>query len=68
MEDKQAHRASYERSDVCAISAAAIIVEHVVAFELASALVEKFGGDSLIEMKARYELFLELARKHPAPE
>jgi chorismate synthase len=53
---------------VCAISAAAIIVEHVVAFELASALVEKFGGDSLIEMKARYELFLELARKHPAPE
>jgi chorismate synthase len=63
MEDKQPHRANYERSDVCAISAAAIIVEHVVAFEVASALIDKFGGDSLIEMKARYDLFLELARK-----
>jgi chorismate synthase len=63
MEDKQPHRANYERSDVCAISAAAIIIEHVVAFEIASALVEKFGGDSLIEMKARYELFMKLARE-----
>lgn len=63
MEDKESHRASYERSDVCAISAAAIIVESVVAFEIASALVEKFGGDSVQEMKARYDLFLELARK-----
>ena len=63
MEDKQPHRANYERSDVCAISAAAIIVEHVVAFELASALVEKFGGDSLAELKARYELFQTMARQ-----
>ena len=67
MEDKQAHRASYERSDVCAISAAAIIVEHVVAFEIASAFVEKFGGDSIAEMKARYELFQHMARNHPSP-
>ena len=65
MVDKEPHRASYERSDVCAISAAAIIVEHVVAFEVAAAFVEKFGGDSVVEMKARYELFLEMARKHP---
>ena len=64
MEDKQPHRANYERSDACAISAAAIIVEHVVAFELATALVDKFGGDSLVEMKARYELFLKMAREH----
>jgi chorismate synthase len=62
METKESHRASYERSDVCAISAAAIIVECVVAFEVAAALVEKFGGDSVLEMKARYELFLEMAR------
>ena len=67
MADREAHRASYERSDVCAISAAAIIVEHVVAFEVAAAFVDKFGGDSIVEMKARYELFLEMARKHPAP-
>ena len=63
MEDKQPHRANYERSDVCAISAAAIIIESVVAFEIACAFVDKFGGDSLIEMKARYELFLKMARE-----
>lgn len=63
MEDKQPHRANYERSDVCAISAAAIIVEHVVALEVASALVDKFGGDSIVEMKARYDLFMDLARQ-----
>ena len=64
MEDKQPHRANYERSDVCAISAAAIIVEHVVAFEIAAALVDKFGSDSLVEMKARYDLFMKMAREH----
>lgn len=63
MDTKEAHRANYERSDVCAISAAAIIVEHVVAFEVAAAFVEKFGGDSVIEMKARYDLFQKLARE-----
>ncbi|MFN7730909.1 MAG: chorismate synthase [Pirellula sp.] len=63
MEDKQPHRANYERSDVCAISAAAIIVEHVVAFEIATAVVEKFGGDSIRELKARYELFQSMARE-----
>ncbi len=62
MEDKEAHRANYERSDVCAVSAAAIIVEHVVAFELAVAFIDKFGGDSIAEMQARYRLFQELAQ------
>ncbi|MFN7627425.1 MAG: chorismate synthase [Pirellula sp.] len=62
MEDKQPHRANYERSDVCAISAAAIIIEHVVAFEIATALVDKFGGDSVAELKARYDLFQTMAR------
>jgi chorismate synthase len=63
MESKEPYRANYERSDVCAISAAAIIVEHVIAFEVAAALVDKFGGDSVVEMKARYDLFLEMARR-----
>jgi chorismate synthase len=53
--------AAYERSDVCAVSAASVILENVVAFELAAALVEKFGGDSLTEMEARWRLFHELA-------
>lgn len=54
--------AEYERSDVCAVSAASVIVENVVAFEVARALVDKFGGDSVEEMRARWELFHTLAR------
>jgi chorismate synthase len=57
---KEAQPAQYERSDVCAVPAASIIIENVVALEVARALVEKFGNDSLKEMKARYELFLKL--------
>lgn len=60
---KQPESAAYERSDVCAVSAASVIIEHVVAFEVACALVEKFGNDSLQEMRARYDQFLKLARE-----
>ena len=63
LETKQPVEASYERSDVCAVPAASVIVENVVAFEVAAALVEKFGNDSLEEMKARYDLFLSMARE-----
>lgn len=63
LETKESATASYERSDVCAVSAASVIVESVVAFEIATALVDKFGGDSLEEMKARYQLFMNMARK-----
>ncbi len=58
---KQPESAAYERSDVCAVSAASVIVENVVAFEVARAMVDKFGGDSLAEMQARWKLFHELA-------
>ena len=60
---KQPEEAAYERSDVCAVPAASVIVENVVAFEIARAFVEKFGNDSLQEMKARVELFHQLARE-----
>ncbi len=63
LETKEKQDASYERSDVCAVSAASVIVENVVAFEVACAVVDKFGGDSLPEMKARYELYLAMARE-----
>jgi len=63
LESKTPEEASYERSDVCAVSAASVIVENVVAFEVAVALAEKFGSDSLEEMQARYQLFLDMARK-----
>jgi chorismate synthase len=59
---KESESAEYERSDVCALSAASVIVENVVAFEVAGALIDKFGGDSLEEMKARWELFHQMAR------
>ncbi len=58
---KQPEEAAYERSDVCAVSAASVIVENVVAFEVAAAVVDKFGGDSVEEMRARYALYHELA-------
>jgi chorismate synthase len=48
-----------ERSDVCAIPAAAVIAETVVAFELANAFLEKFGGDSLAEVTSNYRNYLE---------
>ena len=60
---KEKHTANYERSDVCAVSACSIIIENVIAFEIAAAFVEKFGGDSVLEMKKRFELFNEMARK-----
>ena len=62
MQSKKPAKASYERSDVCAVPAASVICENVVAFELAVALIEKFGGDSLEEMKARHQMFLDMAR------
>ena len=61
LDTKEKHTANYERSDVCAVSACGIIIESVVAFEVAIAFVEKFGGDSIEEMKARYDLFLKMA-------
>ena len=51
--------ASVERSDVCAAPAAAVVGESVVAFELANAFLEKFGGDSLPEIKRNYQSYLE---------
>ncbi|MFZ4733671.1 MAG: chorismate synthase [Pirellulales bacterium] len=60
---KQPEEAAYERSDVCAVSAASVIVENVVAFTVAEALVDKFGGDSVEEMQARWTLFHDLARR-----
>jgi chorismate synthase len=62
---KETSKAGYERSDACAVPAASVIMENVVAFEIARALVEKFAGDSLLEMRANYDNFLSTARKLP---
>lgn len=63
LETKQPENASYERSDVCGIAAASCIIENVVAFEIACAMVDKFGGDSLAEMQARWRLFHDMAKQ-----
>ena len=63
LETMQPEAASYERSDVCAIAAASCILENVVAFEIAAAVMEKFGSDSLEEIQANWMTFHELARR-----
>jgi len=62
MENKKPFKAAVERSDVCAVPAAAVVGEAVSAFEIASALIEKFGGDSLDEMKRNYEQYRKYLR------
>jgi chorismate synthase len=62
---KQPSEAGWERSDVSAISAASVIMENVIGFEIARAFLEKFGGDSMLEVKMNYEQFLATARKLP---
>ncbi len=56
---KQAVPACKERSDTCAVPAAAVIGEAVAAFEIACAMQEKFGGDNLGEMKNNYLHYMQ---------
>jgi chorismate synthase len=64
LRSKQPADASVERSDVCAAPAAAVVGESVVAFEIANAFLEKFGGDSLSEIKSNYERYLEQIKNY----
>ena len=59
MATKEPALAAYERSDVCAVPAAGVIGEAMVALVLAGALLEKFGGDSVGETRRNYESYLE---------
>jgi chorismate synthase len=51
--------ATVERSDVCAVPAAAVVGEAMVAFVLADAAVEKYGGDSIAELRANWQAIQE---------
>lgn len=55
-------QSQYERSDICAVSAASVVMECAVAFEIARAALEKFGGDSLAETRANMDGYLKQAR------
>jgi chorismate synthase len=52
-------RAVRERSDICAVPAAAVIGEAMLAIVLADAWREKFGGDALVDVRGAYESYLE---------
>ena len=62
IDTKQEQSATFERSDITAVPAAGVIGEAMVALTLASAMREKFGGDSLGEMKRNFEGYREQLR------
>jgi chorismate synthase len=65
---KQAATSDYERSDICAVSAASVVVENAVTFEIARVALEKFGGDSLTEVLDHQQRYLKFARMLPLNE
>ena len=58
IDTKKQVKASTERSDVCAVSAAGVVGEAVLAFVIARAFLEKFGGDSIVEIKRNYKGYI----------
>jgi chorismate synthase len=63
IQTKEPLEATIERSDICTVPAAGVVGEAVVAFELAAAMVEKFGGDTLEEMRRNYESYQAYVRQ-----
>lgn len=59
MDTKKSMEANFERSDVCAVTACGVICETIVAEKLTSAFLEKFGGDSMREIKRNFEGYME---------
>lgn len=59
MKTKRTAQASFERSDICAVTACSVIAEAAVAYELARAFLEKFGGDSIKEITRNYKGYLK---------
>jgi chorismate synthase len=59
---KDATRSQYERSDISAVAAASVVMQHAVGFEVARAFLEKFGGDSWDQVRASHDRFMAAAR------
>ncbi len=62
-ETREATKASYERSDVCVVPAAGVAAESMVALAVAKLALEKFGGDSVGELRRNYEGYLAQIRR-----
>jgi len=60
---KETAKAAYERSDICAVPAAGVIGEAMVALTIADAFLEKFGGDSIAEVKRNYDSYINYVKK-----
>lgn len=56
---KKETKAIYQRSDICVVPAASVVGEAVAAWEIAAAFLEKFSGDSLLEIKENYKKYVE---------
>jgi chorismate synthase len=59
----EATRSDYERSDVCALPAASVVMENVVGFEIATAFLDAFGGTTMDMVRASHDAFASAARK-----
>ncbi|NLY73879.1 MAG: chorismate synthase [Firmicutes bacterium] len=59
IETKKPEKAAVERSDVCAVPAAAVVAEAMACWVMAEAMLEKFGGDHLRETKANFDNYLK---------
>jgi chorismate synthase len=59
IDSKDQFEATVERSDACAVPAAAVVAEAVVAIEIANAFMEKFGGDSMTEIQRNYDSYCD---------
>ena len=64
----EATHTQYQRSDVCAVPAASVVGEAMVAWVIADALMEKLGGDNIREMKARYQQLGEIPSERSTAE
>jgi chorismate synthase len=64
IDTKKEESASFERSDITAVPAAGVIGEAMVALVLAQAMIEKFGGDSLSEMRRNFDGYSEQLRSY----
>lgn len=63
IETKEPFQASIERSDSCAVPAASIVAEHVVAWEAANALLEQFDADQLPRLKENLRNYLDYTKE-----
>ena len=63
IDSKEPFEATVERSDVCAVPAAAVVAEAVVAIEIANALLEKFGEDSISEIARNFNGYIDYLKE-----